>query len=169
LASDANLLIDYVREFSQNYYFKYKSITPVENLVRYISDVKQLKTQYGSSRPYGAGFLFAGWDRFFGYQIYSTEPSGVYSAWKAHAIGQNYQNAQSTLKQYYSDQTNLNEGLKLSVKVLRKTLDKNKMTGDNSKFNKFYINNNIIYLPYFMNFYYYFIFIILFLLIFLLS
>jgi len=132
LAADANLLIDYAREYSQNYYFKYKSITPVENLVRYISDVKQLKTQYGSTRPYGAGFLFAGWDRFFGYQIYSTEPSGVYSAWKAHAIGQNYQNAQSTLKQYYSDTMNLSEGLKLTVKVLKKTLDKNKMTGDNS-------------------------------------
>lgn len=133
LAADANLLIDYAREYSQNYYFKYKSITPVENLVRYISDVKQLKTQYGSTRPYGAGFLFAGWDRFFGYQIYSTEPSGVYSAWKAHAIGQNYQNAQSTLKQYYSETMDLAEGLKLTVKVLKKTLDKNKMTGDNSK------------------------------------
>jgi 20S proteasome subunit alpha 3 len=125
------LLIDYTREFSQNYYYKYKSHTPVENVVRYVSDVKQLKTQFGSTRPYGVGFLFAGWDRIFGYQLYSTEPSGVFNGWRAHAIGQNYQNAQSSLKQYYDDNISLSEGIKLAVKVLRKTLDKNKISGDN--------------------------------------
>lgn len=131
LAADANLLIEYAREFSQNYYYKYKSNTPVENVVRYISDVKQVKTQFGSTRPYGAGFLFAGWDRIHGYQLYNTEPSGVYNTWKAHAIGQNYQNAQSSLKQFYEDNLSLSEGLKLTVKVLKKTLDKNKMSGEN--------------------------------------
>lgn len=79
----------YFREYSQNYYFKYKSLTPVENIVRYVCDVKQLKTQFGSTRPYGAGFLFAGWDKIYGYQLYNTDPSGVYSCWKAHALGKN--------------------------------------------------------------------------------
>lgn len=131
LAADANLLIDYAREYSQNYYFKYRANTPVENLVRYISDVKQIKTQFGSTRPYGAGFLFAGWDKLYGYQLYNTEPSGVYNCWKAHAIGQNSQNALSTLKMEYSEGMNLSDGLKFTVKVLKKTLDKNKLTGDN--------------------------------------
>jgi 20S proteasome subunit alpha 3 len=99
--------------------------------VRYISDVKQLKTQFGSTRPYGAGFLFAGWDRIHGYQLYNTEPSGVYNTWKAHAIGQNYQSAQSSLKQYYEDNLSLADGFKLIVRVLKKTLDKNKMSGEN--------------------------------------
>ncbi len=103
----------------------------MENIVRYISDIKQVKTQFGSTRPYGAGFLFAGWDKIHGYQLYNTEPSGVYNTWRAHAIGQNYQSAQSTLKQYYEDNLSLADGLKLTVKVLRKTLDKNKMSGDN--------------------------------------
>jgi 20S proteasome subunit alpha 3 len=106
-------------------------LTPVENLVRYISDIKQLKTQFGSTRPYGAGFLFAGWDKIYGYQLYNTEPSGVYNAWRAHAIGQNYQNAQSTLKTHYDEAMNLSAGLKVTVKVLKKTLDKNKLGGDN--------------------------------------
>lgn len=63
--------------------------------------------------------------------MYSTEPSGVFNGWKAHAIGQNYQNAQSSLKQYYDDNISLSEGIKMTVKVLRKTLDKNKISGDN--------------------------------------
>ena len=131
LAADANLLIDYSREYSQNYFFKYKTLTPVELVVKYISDIMQTKTQFGSTRPYGAGFLFGGWDKNYGYQLYNTEPSGIYNAWKAHAIGKNDQSAQSSLKQYYENDMSLNDGLKLAVKVLKKSLDKNKMNPDN--------------------------------------
>ena len=131
IAADANLLIDYARDYSQNYFYKYKTYTPIENVVRYISDTMQIKTQFGSTRPYGAGFLFAGWDRVYGYQLYNSEPSGIYNTWKAHAIGKNDQSAQSTLKQYYENNLDLNSGLKLTVKVLKKTLDKNKMNGEN--------------------------------------
>ena len=131
LSADANLLIDYSRDYSQNYFMKYKNIAPVENVVKYISDIMQLKTQFGSSRPYGAGFLFGGWDKYYGFQLYTTEPSGVYNSWKALAIGKNEQSAQSSLKQYYHSEINLNDGIKLVVKALKKSLDKNKMNYDN--------------------------------------
>ena len=131
LAADANLLIDYSREYSQNYFFKYKSLTPVENVVKHISDIMQMKTQFGSSRPYGAGFLFGGWDKNNGFQLYNTEPSGIYNAWKAHAIGKNDQSAQSSLKEYYENDMSLEDGIKLAIKVLKKSLDKNKMSGEN--------------------------------------
>ena len=131
LASDANLLIDYARNYSQNYFMKYKSLTPVENVVKYISDIMQTKTQFGSSRPYGTGFLFGGWDKNYGYQLYNTEPSGIYNAWKAHAIGKNDQSARSSLKESYESDMSLKDGLKLAVKVLKKSLDKNKMNPEN--------------------------------------
>ena len=131
LSADANLLIDYSREFSQNFYFKYKTLTPVENVVKYISDIMQIKTQFGSTRPYGAGFLFAGWDKNYGFQLYNTEPSGIYNTWKAHAIGKNDQSAQSSLKQYYEKDVSLKDGLKLAVKILKKSLDKNKISPEN--------------------------------------
>ena len=126
IAADANLLIDYARDYCQNYFYKYKNYTPIENV-----DTMQIKTQFGSTRPYGAGFLFAGWDRVYGYQLYNSEPSGIYNTWKAHAIGKNDQSAQSTLKQYYENNLDLESGLKLTVKVLKKTLDKNKLNGEN--------------------------------------
>ena len=131
LSADANLLIDYSREFSQNFYFKYKTLTPVENVVKYISDIMQIKTQFGSTRPYGAGFLFAGWDKNYGFQLYNIEPSGIYNTWKAHAIGKNDQSAQSSLKQYYEKDVSLKDGLKLAVKILKKSLDKNKISPEN--------------------------------------
>lgn len=43
----------------------------------------------------------------------------------------NHQNAQSSLKQLYEENIGLADGLKLTVKVLKKTLDKNKMSGEN--------------------------------------
>ena len=45
-----------------------------------------------------ASFLIAGWDRFHGFQLYHTDPSGNYNAWKAYAAGQNDQVAQGLLK-----------------------------------------------------------------------
>jgi 20S proteasome subunit alpha 3 len=131
LSGDANLLIDWARHFSQNYYIKYKNNTPVENVVRFIGDEQQIKTQKGSNRPYGAGFLYAGWDRLYGYQLYNIEPSGVFNCWKAHAIGQNSKNSQSSFKQYYDENISLEDGITLAARILRKSLDKNKITGEN--------------------------------------
>lgn len=134
LASDANLLIDWARDYSQNYYMKYRNYTPVENLVRFIADEQQVKTIKGSNRPYGAGFLFGGWDRLYGYQLYNTEPSGVYNCWRAHAIGQNSQNAQSLFKQYYNEDLSMEEAILVAVRILKKSLDKNIIKAENSKF-----------------------------------
>lgn len=145
LAADANLLVDWAREFSQNYYMKYKNQTPIENIVRFLADEQQIKTQKGSNRPYGAGFLYAGWDHIFGYQLYNGEPSGVYNCWKAHAIGQNSNNAQSLFKQHYKEDMSLEDGISLAIKVLKKSLDRNNIKGENSKikFNN-YIKNIFI-------------------------
>ena len=65
------------------------------------------------------------------FNFIKTESSGIYNAWRAHAIGKNDQSAQSSLKQYYENDLSLNDGLKLAVKVLKKSLDKNKMNPEN--------------------------------------
>ena len=47
-------------------------------------------------------FLFAGWDKHFGFQLYRSDPSGNYNGWKAEAIGNNSRAAQSILKSDYT-------------------------------------------------------------------
>ena len=64
-----------------------------------ICDMKQQYTQFGGQRPFGTAFLFAGYDRVYGYQLYSTDPSGTYVGWKATAIGSKNLAAKSFLKQ----------------------------------------------------------------------
>jgi len=57
----------------------------------------------GSSRPFGVSLMYAGWDAVMGYQLYCSDPSGNYAAWKAHATGKNSVNAISALKDDYTE------------------------------------------------------------------
>ncbi len=96
---------------------------PVEQVVKNICNYKQAYTQYGGLRPFGTAFLFAGWDKNFGFQLYQTDPSGNYSGWKATVIGQNNQAGKSILKTDYNETNDLEKNLKIAVKILLKTMD----------------------------------------------
>jgi 20S proteasome subunit alpha 3 len=67
--------------------YQYQEQMPVEQVVKSVCNYKQMYTQYGGLRPFGVAFVFAGWDRHFGFQIYQSDPSGHYSGWKATVIG----------------------------------------------------------------------------------
>ena len=81
-------------------------------------------------RPFGVSFLFAGYDKHFGFQLYQSDPSGNYGGWKAIAIGANNSSAQSILKQDYKDDMDLEAALLLAIKVLGKTMDSTQLTPD---------------------------------------
>lgn len=84
---------------------------------------KQQYTQFGGLRPFGVAFLIAGWDRHYGYQVYQSDPSGNYSGWKGTVIGQNNQAGKSILKTDFKEDGQLVDNLRLSVKILLKTMD----------------------------------------------
>ena len=69
LTADANILINNARVNSQRYTYSYQEPMPVEQLVQRVCNFKQAYTMYGGLRPFGVGFLFAGWDVHFGYQV----------------------------------------------------------------------------------------------------
>ena len=75
-------------------------------------------------------FLFAGYDKYFGYQLYQSDPSGNYGGWKATAVGGNNSSAQSMLKTEYQEDMDLDACLKLAIKVLSKTMDSTQLTPD---------------------------------------
>lgn len=78
LTSDANILVNYARLSAQRYKYTYSEDQPVEQLVQLLCDYKHGYTQYGGLRPFGVSFLYAGWDRHYGYQLYQSDPSGNY-------------------------------------------------------------------------------------------
>ncbi|KAK7339962.1 hypothetical protein VNO77_20652 [Canavalia gladiata] len=130
IMSDANILINTARVQAQRYTLAYQEPMPVEQLVQSLCDTKQGYTQFGGLRPFGVSFLFAGWDKNFGFQLYTSDPSGNYGGWKAAAIGANNQAAQSILKQDYKDDISREEAVQLALKVLSKTMDSTSLTSE---------------------------------------
>ena len=67
--------------------------------------------------------MYAGYDKVRGFQLFNSDPSGNYAAWKAHATGKGCVTAISTLKDEYKGEVDLQEGLTLAVKILAKSMD----------------------------------------------
>jgi 20S proteasome subunit alpha 3 len=123
VVADANFLIDYGRLQCQRHLYSHKEPFYVEELVKYLCNYKHVYTQFGSSRPFGVSFMYAGFDTVRGFQLYCSDPSGNYGSWKAHATGKGSVNAISTLKSDYTQEPTLREALVLAAKVLGKSMD----------------------------------------------
>jgi 20S proteasome subunit alpha 3 len=113
------------------YLLTYQEPAPIEYIVSRLCNIKQAYTQFGGKRPFGVSFLYMGWDKHYGYQLYQSDPSGNYGGWKATCVGHNSQTAISILKQEYKiGETQLNDALRLAIRVFSKTLDTTKLTPD---------------------------------------
>ncbi|KAK3128483.1 hypothetical protein QOZ80_6BG0462280 [Eleusine coracana subsp. coracana] len=123
-------LLQTSRSAEKIYALAYQEPIPVEQLVQSLCDTKQGYTQFGGLRPFGVSFLFAGWDKHHGFQLYMSDPSGNYGGWKAAAVGANSQAAQSMLKQDYRDGMTREEAVSLALKVLSKTMDSTSLTAE---------------------------------------
>ncbi|CUS24153.1 LAQU0S14e01332g1_1 [Lachancea quebecensis] len=134
LTADAEILINTARLFAQNYLKSYNEEIPVEILVRRLSDVKQGYTQHGGLRPFGASFIYAGYDERYGYQLYTSNPSGNYSGWKAISVGANTSAAQTLLQMDYKDDITVEEATELALKTLSKTTDSSTLTPERVEF-----------------------------------
>ncbi|CCG82873.1 Proteasome subunit alpha type [Taphrina deformans PYCC 5710] len=134
ITADANILINYAREAAQKSLMTYNENIPVEQLVRKLCDLKQGYTQYGGLRPFGVSFVYAGYDKIHGFQLYQSNPSGNYGGWKATSVGANNTSAQSLLKQDYNPEMNLEAACALAVKVLSKTMDSTTLSSEKIEF-----------------------------------
>lgn len=123
VVADANFLIDYGRLQCQRHLYSHHEPMYVEELVKFLCNYKHSYTQFGSSRPFGVSFMYAGYDDVLGFQLYCSDPSGNYGSWKAHATGKGSVNAISTLKGDYAQDCTLKEALVLAAKVLAKSMD----------------------------------------------
>lgn len=142
IMSDANILINTARVQAQRYTLSYQEPMPVEQLVQSLCDTKQGYTQFGGLRPFGVSFLFAGWDKNYGFQLYMSDPSGNYGGWKAAAVGANNQAAQSMLKQDYKDDISREEAVQLALKVLSKTMDSTSLTSEKLELAEVYLSSS---------------------------
>ncbi len=120
---DGNYLMDMARVQCQRHLYAYHEPIYVEELVKHLCNQMHYYTQVGGSRPFGVGFMYAGYDKQRGFQLYSSDPSGNYAAWRAHATGKGCVTAISQLKDDYKQECTLDEALILAAQVLGKSMD----------------------------------------------
>jgi len=117
LGSDARILIDQARIYSQSNRLTYDEPIDVEVIAKRIGDIKQLYTQHSGVRPFGVAIIFGGVDRT-GNRLFTTDPSGSYRAYKAVALGVGRETAEEILKKEYREDMTLDEAVELAVKCL---------------------------------------------------
>ncbi|MBS3150740.1 archaeal proteasome endopeptidase complex subunit alpha [Candidatus Woesearchaeota archaeon] len=123
ILSDARILIDYARTFAQKHRVTYDSPVDVLSVVKSLCDIKQSYTQFGGARPFGVSLLVAGVND--SNDLYVTDPTGIFFQYKATAIGEMEDEIKDILNKEYKDSIDLNSGIKLGLKAMRKVQGKN--------------------------------------------
>ena len=124
ILSDARVLIDRAQLKAQQNRVTYDSEIDTLTIVKDICDLKQICTQSGGLRPFGVSILVAGIDDKTP-RLFETDPIGIYFQYKATAIGEGEVEVEEILHNEYKPELTIEDGLKLSLKALKKVLGEN--------------------------------------------
>ncbi|KAK4048356.1 Proteasome subunit alpha type-6 [Microbotryomycetes sp. JL201] len=127
LTSDARVLSNFMRTQAMSSRMLYNRPLPVNRIVNAIADKAQVNTQHYGRRPYGVGFLVAGYDDK-GPHLYEFSPSGNCFEYYAMAIGARSQSAKTYLEAHYEEfvDCDLPTLIKHGLHALRDTLQQDK-------------------------------------------
>ncbi|SNX86725.1 probable PRE6 - 20S proteasome subunit (alpha4) [Melanopsichium pennsylvanicum] len=119
LTADARILIDKARTECQSHRLTVEDPVTVDYITRHVAGIQQKYTQSGGVRPFGISTLIIGFDANDpNPRLYQTEPSGMYSAWKANAIGRSSKTVREFLEKNHKDDLSKDETIKLAIKSL---------------------------------------------------
>ncbi|GAB7342791.1 hypothetical protein MBLNU457_g0927t1 [Dothideomycetes sp. NU457] len=119
LNADARILVDKARLEAQSHRLTVEDPVAIEYITKYIAGVQQRYTQSGGVRPFGISTLVIGFDPgSTEARLYQTEPSGIYQAWKANAIGRSSKTVREFLERNHKDDMDRDETIKLTIKSL---------------------------------------------------
>ena len=124
ILSDARILIDQAQVLAQQNRVTFDSAIEPLSVIRMIADKKQVFTQYGGARPYGAAFLIGGVNKGK-VSLYTSDVTGNFFSYKANAIGENDERIKELLRRDYEENMNVEEGIKFALKVFKELLEKN--------------------------------------------
>jgi len=124
LTADARVLINRARIQSQSYRLSIEDAPPVQTMARFIAELQQQYTVRGGRRPFGLSTLIGGWNvDGKSVQLFQTTPSGIYSEWKANAIGRKDKMLNEFLEKHYTEDMSTEAAIKLAVRALLEVVE----------------------------------------------
>jgi proteasome alpha subunit len=120
--ADARQLIDFARRRAQVNELRYGEPVGVETLTKEVTDYIQQYTQVGGARPFGVALIIAGIANGEP-KLYETDPSGTPYEWKALAVGADRNDIREYLEANYSDELDLEAGVRLALEALASVND----------------------------------------------
>jgi len=124
ILSDARILIDSAQIIAQQNRVTYSTPIDVISVIRMIADKKQMSTQYGGLRPFGASVMLAGISKNKGH-LYTSDVTGNYFAYKANAIGEHDEQIKEILRKDYKEDMTIEQGITFVMKIFKEILQKN--------------------------------------------
>jgi len=122
LHADARILINKARVECQSHRLTVEDPVTIEYISRYIAGVQQKYTQSGGVRPFGISTLIVGFDTDTAGKrvpkLYQTDPSGIYSLWKATSIGRSSKTVKEFLEKNYKDGLSKDDAIRLTIQSL---------------------------------------------------
>lgn len=119
LTADARILIDKARIECQSHRLTVEDPVTIDYITRHVAGIQQRYTQSGGVRPFGISTLIIGFDQSESIpRLYQTEPSGMYNAWKACAIGRSSKTVREFLEKNHEDNMTKDQTIKLAIKSL---------------------------------------------------
>ena len=122
ILSDARILVERAQEKATGYRATYDSPIDIMTIVKDLCNLMQFCTQSGGLRPFGVSLLIAGADES-GLKLFQTDPTGLFYQYKAVVIGEGETEIEEILHKDYKESLTLEEGLKLCIEALKKTID----------------------------------------------
>jgi len=123
IISDARVLIERAQLIAQQHRVTYDSEIEPELVIKEIANIKQQFTQYGGARPFGVSVMIAGINGKKP-ELYSSDVTGNYFSYYAHAIGENDLKINEKLREEYRKDLTIKQGIKIALKILEDTQDK---------------------------------------------
>lgn len=127
LASDARVLLNFMKQQSLASKMTYGRPIPLERVVAQIGDRAQTNTQHYGKRPYGVGLLVAGVDET-GPHLFEFVPSGMTQEMLACAIGGRSQMARTYLERHLEqfEGASREELIKHGLRALKESMSQDK-------------------------------------------
>jgi len=123
LSADARVLVNKARVEAQSHRLNFDDPISVDALTRYIAHTQQRYTQSGGMRPFGVSTLIGGFDLDGVPKLLHTDPTGVFSSWKANATGRNSTTVREYLEKHYTEGMDRDAATKVALRALLEVVE----------------------------------------------